>query len=332
MTTTTNRSGHQKYVRKDKPTNIALTEDDDLALLETFRHDVVDSAMIYELLPHRPKGQMVRRLNLMFQTSFLERLAQREREFRPGGGSWPIAMTLGKEGVKRIRAKYKVPVNYNRYRGRSKMSATAIRTKLEQSRTVLQIRASAARYDHIEFLYPDEYYRRYAPHILESPSLPSTVRARVNWHGHREVEGTKDDGLIMLIYHNKPEGQNKRAVFIESDEETETVQPSERKQKTMSFWRDTSWLRKGVVYGFAHRQEIFKKDFGLNSAQVLTVTKTKQHAQTMQEAYRKYLGPRPASFRPHLYMFTDDETIAAHDGDVLSVPFEDGSGKVHSWL
>ncbi len=333
MTTTTNRSGHQKYVRQDNPANIALTDDDDLILLETYRHDLLDSAMIYSLLHHRAPDRLRRRLNGLFQQQYLQRLGQLEQEFKPGGGSYPIAVTLGKEGVKRMRQKYKLPLKYNRYRDRDKkLSVTGVKHKLEQARVLLQLRASADRREHIEFLYPDEYYKRYAPHILELPALPSKVAARVNWHGHSEIEGTRDDGKAILIYHDRPEGKNKRCIFLERDQETETVTPSERKQKTMSFWRDSSWLRKAVVYGFAHNKKVFQSDFGFPKAHVLTVTKSKQHVQTMQEAYRKYVGPRPVSTKAWVFMFTDDETIAAHDGDILSVPFEDGDGKVHSWL
>ena len=52
----------------------------------------------------------------------------------------------------------------------------------------------------------------------------------------------------------------------------------------------------------------------------------------MQAMYRKRLGVRPHSVAPIRFLFTDFQTIAAHNHDVLAVPFEDGEGRVRSLL
>jgi len=52
----------------------------------------------------------------------------------------------------------------------------------------------------------------------------------------------------------------------------------------------------------------------------------------MQTMYQKRLAGRPHSVKPYRFLFTDFATIAAHNGDILAVPFEDGEGKVRELL
>jgi hypothetical protein len=52
----------------------------------------------------------------------------------------------------------------------------------------------------------------------------------------------------------------------------------------------------------------------------------------MQAMYRKRLAVRPHSVKPYRVLFTDLQTIFAHEGDILAVPFEDGEGKVRGML
>jgi hypothetical protein len=52
----------------------------------------------------------------------------------------------------------------------------------------------------------------------------------------------------------------------------------------------------------------------------------------MQAMYRKRLAVRPHSVKPYRFLFTDFTTIAAHEGDILAVPFENGEGKVRGVL
>ncbi|PLX33593.1 MAG: hypothetical protein C0605_16100 [Hyphomicrobiales bacterium] len=115
--------------------------------------------------------------------------------------------------------------------------------------------------------------------------------------------------------------------------ETETVAPSVEKQKKRTFWRDTSLLRKYIVYARALMTKTALKEFGIPKFfHVLTVTTTPGHMKAIQEeAYRKNLSRRPLSAEPRQFIFGNFQTIAEHDNDIFNMPFEDGMGE-RFWL
>lgn len=327
------RGSYSKYkIPKDAP-NVAITSDDDNILLEVYRHDIIDANTIYALLAPRPIDKVRRRLRKLHHNQYLQRLSQIEQIYVPGGGSMPVAYTLGIKGVRRLAEAYGLSAKPDRYRDRNKkLSAQHVLHALEQTRFLVTCRKSAERHKHIEFLYPDQIYARYAPAILKRDSLPSVVTGRVNWHGYVETEGTIPDGLFMLYYRNREDGKNRRSIFLEIDRGTETIDVSDRKMKTLKFWKDTSLIRKFIVYAFAFQGRTHERDFGIPTFQVLTVTTNRDRVGKMQAMYRKRLGVRPYSVVPFRFLFTDFQTIAAHGHDVLAVPFEDGEGRVRELL
>ena len=331
--TTTSRAPYSKYKIPSDVPNIAITDDDDKILLEVYRHDIVDANTIYTLLAPRSIDKLRRRLRLLHLNQYLQRLSQVEQIYVPGGGSLPAAYTLGVKGARRLTEAYGLIAKPDRYRDRGKnLSAQHVLHALEQTRFLVSCRKSAESREHIDFLYPDQIYARFAPAILKRDSMPSVVTGRVNWHGYTETEGTIPDGLFMLYYRNLPKGKNRRSIFLEIDRGTETIDVSDRKMKTLKFWKDTSLLRKFVVYAYAFQGRSHERVFGIPTFQVLTVTTNRDRVGKIQDMYRKRLAVRPHSVKPFRYLFTDFETIAAHEQDILAVPFEDGEGKVRSLL
>ena len=326
--TTATQAVYSHYDIPADPSPIAITDDDDLILLEVYRHDLIDAHAIRSLLPHRSATKIGRRLKLLRDNEYLHRLRQIERIYVQGGGSLAKAYTLGHRGAERLAERYGLPTKSRRQRERStSLSAPYIQHGLEQTRFILQTRASAAGHDAIEFLYPDQVYERYAPHILKRSSLPNTVAARVSWHGYTEIEGTIPDGFFMLRYLNREEGKNRRSIFLEIDRGTETIDVNDRKAKTKKFWKETSILRKFLVYAYAYQTGVHRREFGIPTFQVLVVTTSPKRVREMQSMYRRRLAGRPHSVPPIRYLFTDFQTIRKHHGDILSVPIEDGGGK-----
>ena len=324
---TTDRASHRKYERPEEAPTIRPTADDDQILLEAYRHDVIDSAALYRLLPHRKPNKISQRLRLMHQAKLLERLGKIEEIHVPGGGSLPIPYMLGTEGLKRLQDLHGLPKKQKRPDERARRrSAAFILHDLEQSRFLVSLRQSATETGEIDFLYPDEIYHRYAPDILERDQLPRVVRSHVRFEGHRGDEGTIPDGLCMLVYKNI-QGKNRRALFIEIDRGHATIDPTNKYIRTPKFWSGSSVLRKFLVYSAYFRSGNFKEDFGLPSFQVLTVTTTPGRVKSMQAMWDKRLnGEAPAN----RFLFTDFATIEKHGGNHISLPIEDASGKLHS--
>ena len=135
----------------------------------------------------------------------------------------------------------------------------------------------------------------------------------------------------MLHYKNLPD-KNRRSIFLEIDRGTETIDVNDRKLKTLKVWKEQSLLRTVGVYAYAFTGRVHERDFGIPTFQVLTVTTNRDRVGKMQAMYQKRLAVRPHSVRPVRFLFTDFATIAAHNGDILAVPFEDGEGKVRRLL
>lgn len=326
------RARYRKYELPAEAPNIAPTADDDLILLEVYRHDIIDAKTIYTLLAPRSEDKLRRRLRKLHLNQYLQRLAQVEQIHVAGGGSLPIAYTLGTTGLARLKARYGLAAKFDRYRDREKAKAQHVEHALEQTRFLVSCRKSAEQHEEVEYLYPDQIYAAYAPKLLERVTPPSVLTARVNWQGYQESEGTIPDGLFMLRYRDEPEGRNRRSIFLEIDRGTETIDVGDRKQKTLKFWKDTSLLRKFIVYSHAFQQRVHERDFGIPTFQVLTVTTSRDRVKRMQAMYQKRLAVRPYSVRPIRFLFTDFATVAKHQHDILTVPFEDGEGKVRRWV
>lgn len=321
------RTAHRKYARPADAPGLRPTMDDDQILLEVYRHDVIDSAALYRLLPHRQPNQISKRLRRLFQARYLERLDKIEEIHVQGGGSLPIPYMLGPEGQRRLIELHGLPPKQKRPQERARRrSAPYILHDLEQSRFMVSLRQSAIASGQVEFLYPEEIYQRYQPELLQQDQLPRVVRAYVRYEGHGGDEGTVPDGLCMLVYGNRPEGRNRRALFIEIDRGHATIDPSDRYLQTPKFWSGASILRKFVIYSAFHRSGQHKEEFGLPTFQVLTVTTTPQRVRAMQAMWQRRLS---AEAPPARFLFTDFETIAKHGEDLLSLPIEDAAGEPH---
>lgn len=326
----------KKYTLYGLPKNtphIALTSDDDKILLEVHRHTIIDANTVYALLPHRKEDAIRRRLNKLRKARYLTRLSQLEEVFVPGGGSLPKAYTLAHAGAMRLNEVFGLPVRPKRFRNRDGSSDVAGRSAqhvlhaIEQTRFLVQVRKAAQARNDIEFLYPEQIYERYAPHLLES-DLPSIVKARVHWFNYHQEEGTIPDGFFMLYYPHMEQGKNRRSIFLEIDRGTETIDVSDKKITTLKFWKDSSILRKFVVYAYAFRSEVHKKKFGIPTFQVLTVTTNVDRIAKMQRMYQRRLAGKPHSVKPWRYLFTDFETLERHKGDIFAVPIVDGEGSI----
>lgn len=325
---TTTRTPHRKYVRPSQVPGIRPTPDDDQILLEAYRHDVIDSAAFYRLLPHRSRGKISERLRKLHLKKYLERLGKIEEIHVTGGGSLHIPYMLGKAGMERVRDLYGLPPKQKRPQERARRrSAPFILHDLEQSRFLVSLRQSATQTGQVDFLYPDQIFERYRPEILKRDQLPRVVRAHVRFEGHRADEGTIPDGFFMLVYKNREEGKNRRSLFVEIDRGHATIDPSNRYIQTPKFWSGSSILRKFLVYSAYYHRGDFESEFGIPTFQVLTVTTTPDRVTKMQGMFHSRLSTEAPA---HRFLFTDFETIKQHGDDLISLPIQNAAGESFS--
>ncbi|MEM8539415.1 MAG: replication-relaxation family protein [Pseudomonadota bacterium] len=321
------RAPHKKYKRSDNPPGIRLTSDDDRILLEVYRHDVIDSKTIYRLFPERTNHKISGRLHKLHDNEFLQRLSKIEEIRVEGGGSLPTPYMLDRHGMQRLHELHGLPSKYTRPQERARRrSAPFILHDVELSKFMVSLHQSAKATGKVDFLYPDEIYRQYAPEILEQKTLPRVVRSRVKFERHAADEGTIPDGFCMLVYKNIKE-KNRRSLFIEIDRGHATIDPTNRHLRSLKFWSGSSILRKFIIYSSYYRDRVCQKEFGIPTFQVLTVTTTPDRVKSMQDMWAKRLsGEAPAN----RFLFTDFETMAKHGDDYITLPIEDATGKLHS--
>ena len=324
---TTARRGTPHFKLKEDPAPVVLTEDDDRIFLSLYRHRLLDAHTIRDLLPHRNRDSVGIRLRKLTDAQYLTRPLQQSKMLRPGGGSWPLAYSLGNKGARHLKAAYGLPVRMDRWRTTAAgLSPIHIEHTLEQSRFMVSLQAATmARSDQLGFEYPEEIYGRLKSEILDRRRLPERLRTKVDWHGTRATEATAPDGLCALHYRQAPPEKSRRYLFVEIDRGTETIVPTKRNQRSRAFWRGSSVLRKLVVYSHAYKTGAHTEIFGIPTFQVLFVTTTSQRVETMMNAYQEHLAKTTPPIR---FLFTDQERIAAAHGDVLTADVVDGSGRL----
>ena len=324
-------SSYSQYTIPPKPPPISITKDDLQILLEVYRHDVIDAHGIRLLLPHRSHDGIGRRLNLLRKNRLLVRLKQMQEIFKPGGGSYSKAYALGEPGYQLIGQELDLPPKKLRYQERAeRLTSTTIKHALEQSRIMIAIQKSVEAAAPLEFLHPEQIYQRYATEILKRDVLPRVLQSKITWQGHAETEGTIPDGFFMIVDPSKPEGKQRRTVFLEIDRGTMTINPTDQKIRTKKFWRDNSLLKKFLIYEFAYMTNAHKRQFGIERFQVLTVTTNRQHQWKIQEMYQSRFMTKPFRPAPFRFLFSDFETIEAHNYSMLEVPIENATGRTLS--
>ena len=107
------------------------------------------------------------------------------------------------------------------------------------------------------------------------------------------------------------------------DEGTETIAPGETRLRAPSFWRDTSLLRKFVIYASAFETKAHVSAFGIPVFRIVTVAKTPSRITAMKKACNHHLK----NVRAGLFLFADWQQIVAHEGSMLTFPFCDSENR-----
>ena len=326
----TTRAPSPRYKRPTTRPRVELTADDDALLWAVYRHEIIDAHTLRRLFAERSAQHFSRRLKRLFDAELLERLGQQSEGMRRYlGGSRPIAYALAREGGRYLRREHGVPIAAERMRQRNReLRGQNIRHGVATSRFMVSLELASRQRDGLTFLSQHEIVPRQGD--TQHITLPKTLQTTVDWHGYREHEGTRPDRVCGLRYGNREPGKEHAYFMVEIDQGTETITPGARKVRSRSFWRDSSILRKLVVYAHAFRNGAHRETFGIDAFRVLIVTSTGERVRRMQECYQEHLASGGGRVPPGLFLFTDWETLAAHQDDALAVPWERADEKVVS--
>lgn len=315
------RKSQKRFARPAERPGIRLSDDDYQILWYVYRHRLVESRVLYRLLSHRSEQVLSRRLKLLFRTGFLDRPLSQNAKSRLKPGTDPYVYALDREGARALNHKFGGSLAKQGWKYKNaKLSVTSIEHHLETSRFVGGLAVSAQSRPGVRLLYADELISPEA--MAKRPAgLSNTVRADVRWFQPGWNVGTAPDAIVGI----EVDG-TKQILFIEIDRGTETIEPTERQLKSERFWRDTSFLRKMLIYSAVFRTKAHQAQLGLPVFRVLTITTQSGRVRVMQNSFGRYLENGQDRVTPGLFLFSDWMTLETAS-DWLEVPYENALGR-----
>lgn len=326
------RRATRRFERSHAPdnttANLRLTGDDVSILLHVYRHRLLDSKCIYELLPTRSAQQLSRRLNLLFRHHYLGRPPRQIELFPPGEGSHHLVYGLDREGVKILKERFGIRASpYHWLQKNRELSRTNIAHTAATSRFLTRLEVVVRRSGKARLVHLDEILSDYASEAAKSRPIPERWQVDINWNGYRGREGTRPDRIFGIEYLNLPKSNNRSFFYLELDEGNETIEPTIEERHMQSFFRKSSILRKFLVYAFSHLTRAHEAHFGLPvAARVLIVTTSKSRIEAMQETFLRHFRTRPLVVSPGLFLFAEQAACESAD-DLLAMPWHDAQGK-----
>ena len=317
------RKSFKRFARRadDERPNLKIQKDDEQLLLHIYRYRLIRSSDLYPLFPGRSKQVISRRLKLLFHNEFVDRPAVQNTQNRLTPGTKNYVYALDDLGARLLREALGLDLPTSRWKHRnSKLSSVATEHHLEISRCISRMAAAAAAIPGASLKYADELI---APEFrAKRPAgLSNTLRANVSWPIFGHNEGTAPDAIIGLDYEN-----SRQIFFVEIDRGTETVVPGERRRKSHRFWRDTSFLRKMLIYAAAFKSKAHTEQFGFPVFRVLTITTQPGRVELMQQAYAEHIALGANKVKPGLFLFSDWRSLPP-DTNLLTAPYQNASGR-----
>lgn len=323
------RKSHKKYQRLpvgERP-GIKIMPADIEIMRHIFRYRVLESDVLYRLMPHRSEQMISRRLHKLFHNEYIDRpLAQRgANKLTPGSSN--IAHTIDNLGAREIQPHLPFDISPSRWKQKNlKLTPYSIDHTLDITRFVAGLAAATHAHKDTRLRYADELIPREFAETRPA-GLSNTLRANVeHWPTPGKEEGTAPDAIIAV-----ERGETGHVFLVEVDRGTETIEPGKRQREKIDFWRNTSILRKFLIYAAAFHSRAHTEQFGLEVFRVLTITTTPGRVEEMQACYQRHLADGPDRVPPGLFLFSDWKTLEAAD-DYLTAPYQRANGKPFSFL
>ena len=309
--------------RTDDPAPVIHLQEDDIEILwHVYCNRVIDAKSLYSLFPNRSEQVISRRLNRLRkgQRPYLHRLPQAMNRLQLRNGSDPQVYAIATLGAQALRFHRGIALPEHRWAQKNReLKPSTIQHDVATSRFMARLRRDAMLAGGgVKVLYQQEFGAGTGG-SAKLGGLKNTLRTAVtNWHGYRGEQGTAPDRIFAFT-----NGDTRQYFFLEIDEGTETIVPGESRLREPSFWRDTSVLRKFVIYASAFETKAHQAAFNIPVFRVITVTTKLGRMAAMQDACRTHLK----HVRPGLFLFADWQSLGSHPASVLSFQFRDVEGR-----
>ena len=311
--------------RNDDPAPVIHLQADDIEILwHVFCNRVIDAKSIYLLFPKRSEQGISRRLNRLRKgpRPYLNRLPQAMNRLQLRQGSDPQVYAIATLGAQALRLHRGIEMPEHRWAQKNReLRPNTIQHDIATSRFMARLRRDAMLVGGDALvLYQQEFdVVGKGGATAKHGGLKNTLRTNISgWHGYRGEQGTAPDRIFAFSANG-----NRHYFFLEMDEGTETIAPGEARLREPIFWRDTSLLRKFVIYASALQERTHVAAFGIPIFRVLTVTTKPGRAEAMRHACRIHLKHA----KPGFFLFADWESLNAHTGSILEFPFDDTASR-----
>lgn len=274
------------------PRAFVLTPRDEEIIKHVAHLRCLSSDHLVALLAPGSRQKILRRLRTLFDAGYVSRPPARHRSF---AGATPLPYILGNRGADLMASKFGVRRSSVSWTHKAR---TQTRGELDHALAVsdvmvafeLACRAQA----HLDLIPFAEILETMAPAAVRESARPYHWPVSVRWQGKEEVLYVIPDRTFALRDRSRPEGRNRRGIFLEVDRGT---QPIVRRTLAQS-----SVLRKLVGYAATYNAGLHKTTYGLPNFRVLIIVPGRKRIDTIIAAYQEHIARTVA---PQLFLLAD---------------------------
>jgi hypothetical protein len=304
MPAATQQKRRPHYVQQPITKNPVITERDEQILRDVYRYRLLRSRHIIALTPGSDQV-VLRRLRQLYDHDCLYRLYEpihRRRRFELG--SRPKIYALSRYGADFVDTRDDTDER------NAEIGDKFINHTLAIADAVVSIEAACRRHEFFRFVDTPEL------NALTPTKTGSPFPLKVKIPGRKDKNpvGVTPDQYFALQDESRPSGRQRWHFFCEADRGGE---PNSRS----TFNRQTSIVKKLIIYGEIYKRKVHKEKLNINSFRVLIVTTSEKRIDNMIEVLKE--ASEKHNFRRNIFMFTDYASIQS-EPDVFALKWING--------
>jgi len=302
-------------LQRSKNDRIVLTERDRDIIIAVHRFRFMNVNQIMKLTDSKNRNSMNRRLRLLYDNKYLDRV-EAQLVMTVGQGSIPMIYALGTEGVNFLRNNegINLPMKADWRRKNREAKPHFINHTLSTTEFVVSMMVACRERADIRFISTEEILAK-ASNQVQKQKEPFKWDTQIRWGGELYNIMLEPDYVFGLEYLNRPQGKNRAYFFVEIDQGRMSVVRRHPHQ--------TSILRKMKSYADTHARKIAFERFGIRNFRVLTVTKGPGRVETMIGAYQDNVAEEAPA---RLFYFSDRKSLS--ESNALCMFWKDGKSRI----
>jgi hypothetical protein len=289
-----------RFKRASNVAPMQLTERDRKIIGIVHKHRFLRSSHILSLISGSSQ-QLLRRLQLLYHHSYLER-PRSQIEYYQRGGSRHMVYGIGQNGATLLKQEPDIGSHRSNEKNRA-VGQIFLEHALLVSDVMVSIELACRQSGRIRLISEEELP---ISDTISHQRQPFKWKVSVN---NRLKLGVIPDRVFALEYPNQADSNDRAFFFLEADRATMPVMRRNLAQ--------TSFYRKLLAYQATWTQAIHHAQFGFHRFRMLTVTTSAERVRSMVNACSQLNSGHG------LFLFTDQASLAK-SGDILSLPWQTG--------